>query len=312
MTPQHFSRPGRFVHMLAVALVALGTCAARAGATVLVDGPQFVPPVPQHSFVYGCDAGIGCSLYDATASFQITYNSPLQPCGGGNASTDAGYWYVTACNSTVQVFRTTSRGPVLKQTLTTESGSANFDVAVARLTNLIAVSNLTTGASGPGRVDVFAGGATTPSYSLTAPGAAQGYEVTFDNTGNCYWHYRDASAADHLVEFPSCSGTATDLGIGYVAGIQFDGMQNLYYTSGNTLYRCTGTTNCAALVTGGASSSFGGFGFTKGFKALWFGDTATGTIYAIDPKSGRVKGASSIGAGVSPRFVSPGHGTESA
>ncbi len=50
MTPQHLSRPGRFVHTLAVAAVALGACVTRAGATVSVDGPQFVPPDPAAQF----------------------------------------------------------------------------------------------------------------------------------------------------------------------------------------------------------------------------------------------------------------------
>jgi hypothetical protein len=263
----------------------------------LVRPPAEIPPpgpLKKSTGVNTCEsngpAG-DCKVYALGAGDVLTYSSDIkkkliEP--QGTIVDPSGNWYIanTGAND-VPIYN--SAGTKMTSVLD-DTGQDPVDVAVAP--NLVAVSNIYSETFGSGSVSLYAGGATSPTSTLSSgTDFAQGVGVAIDPSGNCYWAYNDLSSGlGYVVEWTGCTGSPTTIVDGtilYVGGITFDKAGNLYYTDQGveTIYKCTGTTNCVSWSTGYGDPLL--MHFDAAGKVLWVADSS-GYIDAVNPKNGKI------------------------
>jgi hypothetical protein len=239
--------------------------------------------------VYECGYyGSDCRIFNGRTRAMLTQltdkdglNDPQ-----GNRTDSKGNWYI-ANTGAANVLEYSSDGSKLEATLDA-TGWFPDDVAVSG--NLVAVSNLTSISFTPGVVNIYSGGATSPSYAVSDPIAMEGQGVAFDSKGNCYWSFNNESGEGMIDEFPGCtaSSTPTNLNIvtGFGGGITFDQHDNLFYIDQyHGVYKCAGTTNCkiySALngQTGKHDPLYMNFNAT--YTSLLVADEDAGVVYRIN------------------------------
>jgi hypothetical protein len=213
-------------------------------------------------------------------------------------------------------------GPYLKPFIKTyeDDGEVPLDVAVNEKIKLLAVSNQSTGSSGPGSVSVYAGGSLTPTATLSDPGvpSAQGIGIAIDGLGNCFWSlYDPKSGRSKIDEFLACAGSPLTIASGKHAlrGMALDKRNNLYYIIDvspihHDIYKCRGTSHCRTLATDFAKPVMLGFDDKWGF--LWTDDAGTlegPLIESINPRDGQVVSSFRAGSSTDPPFgiaIAPG------
>jgi hypothetical protein len=111
---------------------------------------------------------------------------------------------------------------------------------------------------------------TFPIDTLTARFAI--IQLAFDTAGDCFDSEGDSSNSEYVGEFTKCKGPERSTGISLSArifGMAFDGANNLYYSSGSSLYKCAGIKKCRAIVTL-KHDPVGDIAFDEKFSTLFF------------------------------------------
>lgn len=178
------------------------------------------------------------------------FSSPM-----GMVTTPDGSWYVTnSGSSNIPVYRTTRKGPRGPTATLSDSGEIPVNVAATADRELVAVSNLSSTASGAGSVSVYLDKQDAPSRILTyGSDPIQGAGVAIDSSGNCYWSFNDPKTlTGSIVEFASCSGNGKSVQSGLLAagGMTFDRSGNLYYVDELVgIFKCNGVSSCGLFVS---------------------------------------------------------------
>jgi hypothetical protein len=221
------------------------------------------------------------------SSFTTALSAPY-----GTAITPSGTWYIANSGAAnVPVFTISSSGVVTGpiETLSVPGGLP-VDVDANATGSLVAVSNYAN-PSGVGSIELYVGGSTTPTRTLSVTGPAFGIAVALDKAGNCYWSYNtnpSTGGPGEIVEFVKCRGAAKPIAaVGFAGGLAFNEANDLFYVDqdAQAVYRCVGNASCHVLASG-----FGdpwGINFDSGWKHLWLTDLA-GTIFALNQKTGAI------------------------
>ena len=314
-----------FAHLFVGAVLSVSIlCACAGGATPAVpsssvdaSGPSSLQPNVKMfgkwmylAQLYGEDLAIykrvGLTLqYDETLGATDGVVAPQ-----GTVATSNGWWYV-ANGTNVLVYRSTSKGPVAATPLN-DPGQLAVNVDVTPSRQVAAVSNGTSSSAGAGSVSVYLRRQTNPARTLTyGSDPVQGTGVAIDRRGNCYWGFNDPNTkSGSIVEFAGCQGSGTPIitGIANTQGLAFDQRGDLYYIDQPVgIYKCVkATSNCKKF-----STSFTlpvNLNFDHKDKLLWVADAA-GYVYAVNPKDGKVRGATEIGGPTNPPFgIAPAPG----
>ena len=234
------------------------------------------------------------------SSFTTALSAPY-----GASITPSGTWYIANSGDlNVPVFTISSSGVVTGpiQTLSDPNGIP-VGVDANATGSLVAVSN-NIGTTGPGSIELYTDGSTTPTATRGVAGSAYGIAVALDRGDNCYWSYNvnpSGGGSGVIVEFPKCRGKAKTIvsGIGWAGGLAFNQANDLFYTdqTGGTVNRCVGNKSCHVLASG-----FGdpfAITFDSGWKHLWLTDVSTATIYALNKLTGAQLSANPAEGGAS-------------
>ena len=251
-------------------------------------------PAKGGALVYSCEYyGSDCRIFSAGTHKMLSQLSEADGLNDpqGNRTDAKGNWYI-ANTGAANVLEYSGDGSKLEATL---DASGWFPVDVSVSGNLVAVSNQTSISFTPGVVNIYSGGATSPSYAVSDPLAMEGMGVAFDSKGNCYWSFNNESGEGMIDEFPGCtaSSTPTQLNIvtGFAGGIALDQHDNLWYIDQyHGVYKCAGTTNCklySALQLRPAKHDAVFMNFNATQKTLYVADANKGVIYAINTANGK-------------------------
>lgn len=218
------------------------------------------------------------------SSFSAGLNEPA-----GAAITPNGTWYIANLQDfNVPVYTISSSGVVTGPTETlSDPNGEPVDVDSNATGSLVAVAD--GNPSGQGALELYTGGSTTPTRTLSVAGAEIGIGVALDKANNCYWSYNSVSSTAAIVEFPKCRGSAQPIvSVGYAGGLAFNEANDLFYVdqTAGTVNRCSGHASCHVLASGFADPW--GINFDSGWKHLWLTEFETGNIYALNPKTGAI------------------------
>jgi hypothetical protein len=252
--------------------------------------PSLRHPAKAAALVYSCEYyGSDCRIFNAGTHKMLSQLSEQDGLNDpqGNRTDAKGNWYI-ANTGAANVLEYSGDGSKLEATLDA-SGWFPDDVAVSG--SLVAVSNWASLSFTPGVVNIYSGGATSPSYALSDPLAMEGQGVAFDSKGNCYWSFNNESGEGMIDEFPGCtaSSTPTNLNIvtGFAGGIALDQHDNLWYVDQyHGVYKCAGTTNCKLYnkisLRPCQCHDPVYMNFNASDKSLYVADGKLGVIYRID------------------------------
>jgi DNA-binding beta-propeller fold protein YncE len=232
------------------------------------------------------------------SSFTTGLNTPY-----GATITPSGTWYIAnSADFNVLVFTLSSSGVVTGPTETlSDPNGEPIGVDSNTTGSLVAVADGTP--SGQGALELYAGGSTTPTKTLGVAGAEIGIGVALDKANNCYWSYNSVSGTAAIVEFPKCRGSEKPIAtVAFAGGLAFNEANDLFYTDqmAGTVNRCNGHASCHVLASG--FSDPWGINFDSGWKHLWLTDVATGSIYALNPKTGAILSTTPGGTASDPPF----------
>jgi len=255
--------------------------------------------------------GYICIAYATDGSVQAELTSGLSNAQGIATDRQGNAYIADSGNSEIFEY-----GPYFKGLIKTyqDYGQVPLDVDVDAKTKLLAVSNKSTTGSGAGSVSVYAGGATTPTATLSDPDVpdARGIGIAIDRHGNCFWSlYDPGSGRSKIDEFSACQGSPTAVVSGKhaLAGMAFDRANNLYYvvylsgSANHDIFKCKGTIHCRVL-----GSHFVGpliINFDNKWDFLWIDDVGGPEgplIESINPKTGYVTSSFRAGSSTDPPF----------
>jgi hypothetical protein len=266
----------RLAHGFAQALACAAAVSASAGSAAAQSWPV---SHDSGGAVYVCQNQKNqCGVYSPQAKLLRMITGLKDP--QGQAVDPSGNWYIANTEaSNVPVYA--QKGATLVETLS-DAGENPVDVAVE--SGEVAVANVySTGrSSGPGRVSVYVGGVTAPSYNLADSNAYQGVGVAYDGAGNCYWSYDSTKGAGEIDQFTGCASGAQPVNLGISAsvagGIKFDLQGNLWYVDQAVgLYKCQGTTSCSLVAKGFSDPTY--FSFSHGDKAFYIADFGKAQVF---------------------------------